>query len=386
MDSRPRLVFVTAATMAIGTFPIVVFSVLAADLIEEFDVQRWQIGLLVTANAVVGAFLSPVFGSLTDRLGANRSTAYVLITGAGAIGLISLSPTYLLLIGATLLSGIPQGWCNPASNALIVQNVPEGRRGVITGIKQSGVQFGIFLGGALLPILATGLGWRLGLATFIVIPLAGLLGVRPGANVRGAGAARNDRGELSSFVNWVSIYGFLSGGGSSAMLAFLPLFAEEDQLWDPVQAGWLVAGIGLVGIGARIGWGAVSHSWFGHGKTLFILALISAGSATMLALAAGGVVDTWVLVPGALLLGAGAVAWNSVGMLAVMDYSPASMVGRGTGRVLLGFLLGLAVGPPVMGFSVDRLDSYLAGWVTIVAIFLISAIAARRVKPPLAAS
>ena len=106
----------------------------------------------------------------------------------------------------------------------------------------------------------------------------------------------------------------------------------------------------------------------------------------MLALAAGGVVDTWVLVPGALLLGAGAVAWNSVGMLAVMDYSPASMVGRGTGRVLLGFLLGLAVGPPVMGFSVDRLDSYLAGWVTIVAIFLISAIAARRVKPPLAAS
>ena len=379
---KVSLAVVTAATMAIATFPVVVFGVLATDLLAEFDADRWQIGALVTANAIVGALLSPFFGNLTDRLGATRSIAYALLAGAATLSLISLSPTYIFPIGATLLSGIPQGWCNPATNALIVQNVPEGKRGALTGIKQSGVQVGIFLGGLTLPALAGWLGWRAAVAAFLVLPAIGLIGLRRDHDEHRVARHETRTGAVPAFINWVTAYGFISGLGTSAMLTFLPLFAQEDQSWRALQAGWLIAGVGLVGIAARIGWGMVSQAWFGHGRTLRILAILSTLSAALLALAAAEVAGSWVLIPAAALLGTGGVAWNSVGMLAVMDYSPARLVGRGTGRVLFGFLFGLGVGAPLMGFSVDVFDSYLIGWVTIAVLFVIAAMFTGRIRGP----
>ena len=43
-------------------------------------------------------------------------------------------------------------------------------------------------------------------------------------------------------------YGTISGFATSAMFGFLPLFAEEDQLWSDTTAGALVAIVGLVGV------------------------------------------------------------------------------------------------------------------------------------------
>lgn len=381
-SNKIALALVTAATMAIATFPQVVFGVLAADLLAEFDADRWQIGALVTATAIVGALVSPVFGAVTDKVGATRSTAYVLLTGAATLGLISISPTLIVLFAATLLSGVPQGWSNPATNALIVENVPQGNRGVITGIKQSGVQVSIFLGGLALPALAALVNWRAAVATFLILPVVGLLGLRPSQT-----QSRVERHERRStlvppFVQWVTAYGFLLGLGTSAMLTFLPLFAQEDQLWKDLHAGWLIAGVGFVGIAARIGWGVVSHSWFGHGGTLRILALFTTFSAVLLALAAADLVGSWVLIPAAVLLGAGGLAWNAVGMLVIMDYSPAHMVGRGTGRVLFGFLLGLGIGAPLMGLSIDLFNTYLIGWAAISVIFVVAALLTGRIQPP----
>jgi len=80
-----------------------------------------------------------------------------------------------------------------------------------------------------------------------------------------------------------------------------------------------------------------------------------------------------------LLLGGGAIAWNAVGMLAVMDFSPEGAVGKGTGLVLLGFLLGLAAGPPLMGLSVDRLGTYTPGWLGTAGLLVVSALLSLKV-------
>lgn len=368
--------------MAIATFPQVSFGVLASDLLAEFDADRWQIGALVTATALVGALVAPVFGHLTDRIGATKSTALVLLTGAVSLGLISISPTLLILFGATLLSGIPQGWCNPATNALVVQKLPEGKRGAVTGIKQSGVQVGIFLGGLALPALAGWLNWRAAVAAFLLLPAIGLVTLRPDRDKPTSVHHETRTARVPSFVAWVTAYGFLAGLGTSSMLTFLPLFAQEDQLWSDLHAGWLVAGVGLVGIAARIGWGVVSHSWFGHGGTLRLLAIFSTLSAGILTFVALDLIGGWALVPAAILLGTGGIAWNAVGMLAIMDYSPRHLVGRGTGRVLFGFLLGYAIGAPAMGLSVDFFGNYLVGWWTIAAIFGVAALLTGRIQAP----
>jgi predicted MFS family arabinose efflux permease len=177
-------------------------------------------------------------------------------------------------------------------------------------------------------------------------------------------------------VRWVAVYGTVTGLGVSGIVTFLPLFAEEDQGWSTSQAGLLIAGVGLVAIASRIIWGSASERWLGHGRTLRLLAVLSTLAAALLALASADAVPSWVLVPAALLFGAGASSWNAVGMLVVMDYSLPELVGRGTGLAMLGFLSGVGLGAPLMGLSVDRFGVYTPGWLVLATLFAISAVVA----------
>ncbi|HEU4917441.1 MAG TPA: MFS transporter [Acidimicrobiia bacterium] len=378
--SRFSLAAVTAITMGVATFSQGAFGVLASDLIEEFHLERWQIGILLTANGFTGALLSPSFGRLTDRMGSVRSVVCVLLLAMATMTVVAVAPTYSVLFIGAVLYGLPNGWANPATNALIVDNVVAGTRGVITGIKQSGVQMGSFLGGLLLPGIAAATSWRVAFASFLIFPAAGLAGM-----VRRRGVLRphlnraHPDSSVPTAVRWIAVYGGLAGLGVSATTTFLPLFAEESEGWTHAQAGLLIAGVGLVGVIARITWGSASERWLGHGRTLVLLALQSAVAVGLLALASSDLAPSWVLIGAALLIGSGAVAWNAVGMLAVMDYSAPELVGRGTGLAMLGFLTGIGLGPPLMGLSVDRLGTYTPGWIVIGLLFIAGAVVAGRV-------
>jgi predicted MFS family arabinose efflux permease len=378
--SRFSLAAVTATAMGVATFGQSAFGVLASNLIDEFEVDRWQIGILVSASGFTGAVLSPAFGQVTDRVGSVKSVNGVLILGMVAMTVVAVAPSYAVLFAGALLTGLPNGWTNPATNALIVDNVMAGARGVITGIKQSGVQMGAFLGGLLLPPIAGVANWRVAYASFLVLPAAALVGMwrRPEAERRPR-VVGEARAPIPTVVKWIAVYGTITGLGVSATTTFLPLFAEESVGWTRTQGGLLIAAVGLVGVVARITWGSISERWLGHGRTLRLLGAQSALGAILLALASADAVPGWVLVPTALLFGAGAVAWNAVGMLAVMDYSVPELVGRGTGLAMLGFLTGIGLGAPLMGLSVDRLGVYTPGWLVIAFLFALSAVVAGRI-------
>ena len=78
----------------------------------------------------------------------------------------------------------------------------------------------------------------------------------------------------------------------------------------------------------------------------------------------------WLIWPAAVVTGLTASAWNAVGRLAIIQSVPSTLAGRGSGVVLLGFLLGLGVGSPAMGWSVDTLGSYQPGWAAIGVLFV----------------
>ncbi len=379
--SKASLSAITAAAMGTGVFPIVVASVLAGEFITAFDISRAQVGLLVTSSGLVGGLLSPSLGRFTDRIGAVTATRGVLITGAVTMTGIALAPTYPILVLAALASGIANGWCNPATNLLIVDNMEPGRRGVVTGIKQSGVPISTFLAGLLLPSIVVLWNWRVAVLMVLIMPVGALMAmIRRESEPRdAAGVAGAVGGPVPVSVKWLAVYGAVSGLATNAAFVFIPLFAEEDQTWSPQAAGALLALVGLIGIAARVIWPQLSERRLGHGPALQLLGGLSMLSAMILAIAAIRGIPAWLLVVSAVLLGAGSVAWNAVGMLAVMDLSPGGTVGRGTGVVLLGFLIGSAVGTPLLGLSVDLLGTYGPGWIAVTALHAVTVLIALKI-------
>lgn len=362
--------------MGAGTFSLVVFAVLASNLIEEFDTQRWQIGALVTVTTLIGAVISPSVGGLTDRIGARNATLLTLfISAAGLVG-VALAPIFGVLVVAALIGGVGQAIANPATNKLIALHAPVGRRGVITGIKQSGVQFGTFLGGLILPAITVALGWRWAVGAFAAaFVLGGVLALAtlPDDPVDEA-ADLGEGGRLPPIIWKLAVYGFLLGAAGTAIFTYLPLFAEESLGFSKQAAGFTVAFTGFVGVIGRIGWGRIAELRLGSLRSLRIIAVLSAVSAALLVGSTALAPLVWVA---AVAAGLSASSWNAVGMLAVITALPTATAGRGSGVVLLGFLLGLAVGAPAFGFSVDRLESYVPGWIGIGVVFLSALLATR---------
>ena len=114
-------------------------------------------------------------------------------------------------------------------------------------------------------------------------------------------------------------------------------------------------------------------------RSLQIIAVLSALAALGMIAARSVPGLVWLA---AALAGLSASSWNAVGMLAVIGAVPTRLAGRGSGIVLLGFLMGLGIGAPTFGYSVDRLGTYTPGWIGIAVVFLVALFATRTDATP----
>lgn len=379
---RVGLGAVLATTMAVATVAPGVFSVLATTLRSEFGVARWQIGALVTAVMGVGALLSPIVGSYSDRVLPRYSTAATLVLSAIAFGAMAISPSYWLLAAAAVFAGLGQALSNPATNLLIMSQAELGRRGFLTGIKQAGVQAGNFLAGILLPAGAVSmLGWRGSIALIPVACVGGLAVL--GLLVRGRPAAEVKvttpwKGRTEPAIMRLAIFAALSGLAAGSLLTHLPSFASETFGWSATVGGLLVAVFSGVALVARLSAGPISERFFSHHGTLTAMAILTGLAGVALALAPSGV---W-LWPTAVLVGIGPMAWNVIGNLAVMELSPAGGAGHGSGVMMAGFFGGVATGAPLFGWSVDVTGTYRPGWLVVAALGLVAAWVGRGIRAP----
>jgi predicted MFS family arabinose efflux permease len=356
---------VLAVTMASSTFAFTTFSVLSGPLLDTFRISRWQLGALVTATAMLAAVLSPPMGRVADRIGGRNAMMVTLLLSGAALAAIAVSPVYLLVVCAALAAGAAQSMANPATNKLISMHGTDGGRGTLTGIKQSGVQVGTFLGGSLLPLGATTIGWRPTLLLAAVVPVLGLAVSR---RIVPPGAADDtpDEAELtgplvrSPFLLQLAVYGFLLGAGWSAVFTYLPDYAQNALGWSGTVAGLLVSAAGLCGIAGRIGWSWYAEHRSDAPRTLAVLAAISIAAIGMILLSSRLPALLWL---GAAALGGSSGSWNSVGMFAIIDRLPERAAGAASGLVMFGFLVGLGVGAPVFGWSVDVTGTYVVGLV-----------------------
>ena len=368
-----RLAFgaMLALMMGTGTFAGYAFGILAPDFRASFGLSRFELGLLTTAFFLVGGSVSLLAGLATDRLGARRVMVVALVASAVALTGMALAPGYGVLLAMAALAGVALAAGNPVTNKLVAVHIAPGERGLIMGGKQSGVQVGAFVAGALLAPLAVVLGWRAALAGSALLPL--------GAIVLALAIIPADRrpvpdppptepaGPLPRGVFWLAAYAFLMGSGVATINAYLPLYLVERAGASLELAGMVAATIGLVGIGSRIAWGWASERMRQYSLPLLLLGVLAV--LAVLLVAAVESAGLWLAWPAAVLFGASAVTWNAVGNLAVITSSGTARAGRATGILTFGFYIGFVASPVLFGWLIDRGVAYGLAWLGVAGVF-----------------
>lgn len=369
-----------ALAMGVGPLAVYVLSALAPAITEELALSRTQLGTLATVSYLVTASLSVTTGDVIDRVTTRAALFTLFLVGGASLAGIGVAPGYGTLMFAVALSGLTQALSNPVTNQTIATLLPPGERGLIMGVKQSGVQMCQFIAGATLPLLAVGLGWRGATLTMPVIALAGLvlvLLVIPRAPAPASGAKRTAGGArvpLPPSVWWLAAYSFLIGACLQATNVYVPLFAFEEVGFGAVLAGATTGVLGGVGVLSRMGWGRLAERISPPQLPLAYLAVGGTVAATLLFLSPQVPAFVWAGVVAHALT---AVAANVVAAMAIVRIVEVPQLGRASGVLALGLYLGFAVGPVAFGALADRTGSFGPGWLVLVGVYVTAAVLTR---------
>lgn len=347
---------------------------------RELGVGAAQPGLAVSVFFATAAVVTILGGRRIIALGRPGGLLLSgLLVGLGGLGLAALAHSWSQVALAMVVLGAANAACQATSNAAVATALPQGRRGLGFGIKQSAVPAAIMLGGLAVPTTTVLLGWR---STFVIIGVVGLLVAAGGAaalrqtpapgppepSAEEAGPARPDRAPLGPLL--LCGAGItLASAGANFIGAYLATWAHDVGL-TVGQAGLLMA----VGSGSSVAMRILlGHRADGrHGGNLSGIAVQMLGGAACLVVI-GAVPQPWAVVVFGVL--AFAVGWSWPGLLLYA----VSRVGRdapaqATSVIQSGAFLGGAVGPALFGLIIDTAGFRTAWWVAAGAFVLAAAV------------
>jgi DHA1 family tetracycline resistance protein-like MFS transporter len=94
---------------------------------QEFDAPAWQVGLLLSTNAVFGFFAGPIWGALSDRRGRKPMLLLSQLGTLAAFLMLACSKSMPMLFVSRIVDGI-FGGNFPIAKAVIGDVVPPGER------------------------------------------------------------------------------------------------------------------------------------------------------------------------------------------------------------------------------------------------------------------
>jgi len=382
-DRRWAFTALLFSTMGVGTFIAASLGIIAVVFITDLGISRAQLGFVFAINTVGAAVLSPVVGRITDKIG-GRAALIVVALAAGVSYLILGAAGSLITLGiGSAVGAVAQAGSNPATNKLIAEDLPAGSQGIVTGIKQSGVQAFIFVGGLVVPTMALAWGrvsaYVLFAVVSVILAVAGAWLLPRQRKTVDSETGSLPRARLPSAIWWITAYGFLLGFSGSATVMFA-LFTTEKLGRSIVVGGAVAAVVGLTAMPARIAWARHAERHHAFRSSLLIIALLAILAS--LALLGAGAGSWWLIWVAAVLTGLGPSSWNSVGMLGLIVFAGPRAAGHASGVILFGFLIGLGIGPPLFGWMVDANGSYTGVWMLSLAAAVAGALVMVAWKPP----
>ena len=370
-------------TLAIQIFTAVcatTVSVLAPEIGRDLGIAPKLVGVFVGIVYAGSMVASLVSGMFIERHGAIRvSQVCVLLCAAGiltiAAGTAFSSTVLVSLAIAPIVIGLGYGPITPASSHILARTAHPSRMALTFSIKQTGVPAGAALAGAVLPILALGVGWR---AAFAAIALLGVPVVLLSELVRksldvGQTAAHPPslagllaplhelmRGEA---MRELAITAFLYAALQVCLVSFLVVYLTESLHFSLVAAGLVLTVANIAGVVGRIMWGGFADFHLAPRELLGWLGLAAGGCAFATAAFGAGWPMAAVLATSA-VFGATAIGWNGVMLSEVARLAPGNRVGAITGA--FGFVTfgGVMAGPPLFALISAVSGDYRYGFAT----------------------
>ena len=382
---QPGMGLLAILLSAVGIAPLLNYGLSATSdlIIRDLGISEAQFGLLATTCFAFAAVGNAAMGKFSDRRPDN--TLMVLIFGVATLSMAvaAIPGGYWVLLAAVALSGLAQSFPNGVTNRILAQRVPDAQRITWTGIKQSGVQVSQLVGSIGFPLLAAWLGWHgaslvgaliaalLGVMAVRIVSLVPLLPVpaKPKQDASGSGRGLPKDTSARFFIVALTTFGFVNGAGVQASNVYLPLFAVRELDFSLVAGGLTAAVAGVVGVTARVGWGAMMSRGIPAPKLLLLLAMLATcgGVGFLLAQQLHSPTLLWVAV---VLHGASALGVSVVLMAALLRSIPADRMGSASGIVSAGQFGGFTVGPLLMGLLVGSDAGFTAGWMAVIGIYL----------------
>lgn len=379
------------------------FGTLFGALLDEFGWSRAVVTSIFSLAILVQAVLQPLGGALLDKFGPRRMLAagglfmcISLVTFGRAHSLWSIYLSYGLFFS---LANVVAGF---VANTTMVSHWFNKKRGLAIGIVSAGTSLGLFIFNPLLAYLIDIFGWRLslqllGIVSGILIAAVALILVKDGPEDVGQfmdGLSEEDiiRDEIASQAEpgeqaelepeqnwtfkdalqtrdfWLLFIGYIGYLFAWYALANHAVMAMCDMGLSRLQAATIYAYTGLSGAisGMLCAWLA---DYLRDRKYMVIAACLLLGTTAFILARAGGHIG--LLYFAVIILGMG--HGGGVLMSAVTaDRFGVIAMGKIWGTVSMAGLLGGAMGPVVVGYIYDVMNSYSLAWTMVIVICILS--------------
>lgn len=362
-------------------------------LTQDLGLSRAQVGLL--SSAIWGGMLIAMLpvGLLIDR----RGERGVILAGVTAMALLALwaaqVSTFGWLLMLFLLASLGASSSAPGGSKAIAAWFPRSQRGGAMGVRQTGVTMGGLAAALILPPVAVGFGWEVGLrlaagvTLFTVVCFALFYRELPSdAGEHATGAATAPHVPVGSIVRNPSFlattgYAFVLMGAQGSAASYLSLSLHEEVRLSVVAAGALLAVFQVGGIVGRIGWGVVSDRIGRRRPVMLLVGLVAMISCFAMAFAGERTALPFIVML-AFLLGSSTMGWNGLYLTLLSESVPIRAAATAMGASLTISFVGMFFASPLFGLVADLTGSYDASWLALVGWVAIGTALALLVREP----
>ena len=386
MSSRYRWVILGVGAGGAGAFSALRMGLpaLGPALRSAYGLSLPQVGLAFTAVAI-GVMVTLVpWGMLTDRVGERPVMTVGLAGTALALGATAYASGYAMLLLGLLVAGMLGSSSTGASGRAVMGWFARTERGLALGIRQMALPLGGAAASLALPHLVDVGGLRGAFLTLAGLCLTGAVAAalfmrdapppdRPLPTVPAPPPMRDRR-------LWrLGAAGALLVAAQAAMLGFIVLFLHDARGLSAAAAAAALAGVQLIGAGARIVAGRRSDL---EGLRIAPMRRMAGRNAALLALTAalaGG--PGALLYPALLCAAVSTMTWNGLAFTAAAEISGRARAGTAMSLQNTILAVGGALAPSVFGAVVEA-----TSWTSAFAVLALAPLVAVFVLRPLEVS